>query len=252
MMISWRHVLVFLFFSCLQVRIVDAKDYRIPVEDPENCLRGLNVPCAISTGDEPKIFSWNQAQFELDRNLVLQIKKKKVWRVYQGMLVVKTTEPLRIHTPFAEIFLGASKAMIHVLGNRVRVLSLNGEGIKVISRPEKEEHFLVPGFQNWYGGYQKEGPHSGVVSVIDFEDYAQKRAKFFMDYKYGFIQELRQVGSVVKWAAKMAAEMHRDLVERKMASLEVQHQEKRRKKHQKIQFNKYLRQLFLRKIRYDD
>ena len=65
-----------------------------------------------------------------------------------------------------------------------------------------------------------------VVSVIEFDKYAQDRAKFFMNHQYGYNQELQVVAKTVKWATEMAARMHREMVERKMASLEVKHQNK--------------------------
>ncbi len=244
-------VLLFYAASTLQVSIVDAKDYTIPTESPKNCIKSKSLPCAVSTGDQPRMFQWVKSSWELDRHLVLETDRKEVWNVYQGLLVVNSKKPLKIHTPFADIQLGHSKVMIHVLKNKVRVLSLNGEGVKVKPKGESEEHFLVPGFQNWFGGVNNGSSESGVVSVIDFESFAQDRARFFMDHQYGYIQELQQVAKTVKWAAIQASQMHRDLVQRKMASLEVKHQEKIQKKRQKIQFNKYLRKLFLQKIRYD-
>ena len=242
---------IFVMVSMIQVSFVEAKDYVIPTEDPKDCIKSSRTPCSVSTGDKPRMFSWNESRWELDRNLVLGTEKEKTWNVYSGLLVLDSKEPLRIHTPFADIFVGSSKVMIHVLNDKVRVLSLNGEGIKVKAKGSADEHFLVPGFQNWYGGVDKGEADSGVVSVINFESYAQARAGFFMNHQYGFIQELRQVAKTVKWAAQIASQMHRDLVKRKMASLEVKHQGKLIKKRKKIEFNKYLRRLFMKKIQYN-
>src|SRR5690606_14259185 len=133
----------------------------------------------------------------------------------------------------------------HVLDEKVRVMSLMGEGIKVYPRKSKEEQFLVPGFQNWYGGVGPEGQDYGVVSVIDFREFAKQRARFFMDHKLGFVKELKEIAGVVKTAAWMASQMHKDLVDRKIASLEEKHQQKVLKKRKDIQFDKYLRKLFL-------
>ncbi len=198
------------------------------------------------------MFVWDHHKWELDRNIVLQAKESSQWNLYQGMLVLDSKGKQMIHTPFADVFVGHSKVMLHVLNNRLRVLSLNGEGIKVKPKGESEEQFLVPGFQNWYGGVVNGQPDSGVATVIDFEVFAKQRAQFFMDHSYGFVKELNDVAAIVKWAAKMAALMHQELVERKMASLEDKHQEKLTRKRRKVQFNKYLRKLFLKKIQYDD
>lgn len=243
--------LIFLIASTIQVHIADAKEYILPVEDPKDCLKIKVRPCSLSTGDRPRMFQWENNLWELDRNLVMQTKKTKLWNLYQGMGVVDAKENLQIHTPFADIYLGKSKVMIHVFSDKVRILSLGGEGVRVIQKGSSEEQFLVPGFQNWYGGVVNGKADSGVVSVIDFDQYSQDRAPFFMNHQLGFPKELKKVASHVKWAAKIAADFHRQLVERKMASLEQQHQEKVLKKRRKIEFNKYLRRLFLKKIRYD-
>ena len=242
---------LFIVTSVIQVTIVDARDYVIPAEVPKGCIELEKLPCAVTTGDRPRMFDYSGNKWELDRNIVLQSKVKNEWNVYSGMLVLNSLKQQKIHTPFADVFIGKSKVMLHVLENRVRVMVLDGEGVKVIAKGDPVEHFIVPGFQNWFGGVVKGQSESGVVSVIEFEDYAQKRAKFFLDHQLGFVKELSLVATRVKWAAKMAARMHRDLVERKMASLEEQHQDGLRRKRKKIQFNNYLRKLFLQKIRYD-
>ncbi len=244
-------LLVFIVTSMIQVTIVDAKDYRIPIEDPKNCLSQETFPCAVSTGDTPKMFRQGQSLWELDREIVLQAPKSKEWNLYSGMLVLESGAEQKLHTPFADIYVGRSKVMIHVLQDRVRVMALNGEGVKVKAKGDPDEHYLVPGFQNWFGGVNDGMADSGVASVIDFDEYSQKRAKFFMNHQLGFVKELEQVAAIVKWAAKVAADMHRDLVERKMASLEEDHIQSVQKKKNRINFNKYLRRLFLKKIRYD-
>lgn len=251
MIATIARLFLFVIVSFLQVRIVDAKDYVIPTEEPKNCVKQKLLPCAITTGNDPRMFSLDGNNWELDRNIVMQANKESQWNVYQGMLVLNSKKPQKLHTPFADIEVGRSKVMVHVLEDKVRVMALGGEGIKVKAKGDPDEHFLVPGFQNWYGGVEKGMSESGVVSVLEFEDYAQKRARFFMDHSYGYVKELQDVANIVKWAAKVAADMHRSLVERKMASLEEKHQQKIHKKQQKIHFNKYLRKLFLKKIQYD-
>jgi hypothetical protein len=225
----------------------------IPAEDPKNCIKVQSLPCSVATGNQPRMFFWDNIRYELDRNIVLKVEKSKKWNIYNGLLVVETTEPLQLHTPFADIYLENSKAMIHVLNNKVRVLSLNGQGIRVKPKANSsEEQYLVPGFQNWYGGIENGLPDSGVANVIDFDEFSKMRSPFFMNHQLGFPKELEQVASQVKWAAKMASQIHKELVERKMASLEEKFQGKVREKHQKIEFNRYLRRLFLKKIRFDD
>ena len=245
------YVLVFVTFSMVQVRIVDAKDYTIPTEDPKDCIKRKALPCSITTGDKPRMFEWDDSIYELDREIVINKPKQKKWNLYSGMIVIDSRHPQEIHTPFADIHLGNSKVLLHVLENKVRVLSLSGEGVMVQPKGHKEEQFLVPGFQNWFGGVVDGQAETGVVSVINFESYSKNRARFFMNHQLGFLTELNQVASTVKWAAQMASEMHRKLVERKMASLEEDHQDKIYRKRKKVEYNQYLRRLFLKKVRYD-
>lgn len=228
-----------------------AKDYILPAEIPKDCVKAKHLPCSISTGDRPRIFEWNEDLWELDRNLVMQSDYENHWMIYQGMLVVSSKKPIKLQTPFAEIYLGRSKIMIHVMREKVRILSLEGEGIRVIQKGSRDEQYLLPGFQNWYGGIDEGESGSGVVSVINLDEFSQERAKFFLNHELGFPRELEQVASRIKWAADIAAQYHRELIERKMASLEESHQNKVLKKTRKIQFDKFLRRLFLKKIQYD-
>lgn len=244
-------LLLFICFSMLQVRFVDAKNYTIPAEDPLYCVKNQQLPCAISTGERPRIFQWVDSVFELDRNIVLESKQASLWHLYKGMMVIDSRGKQTIHTPFADIKMGQSKVLFHVLDNKVRVMSLSGEGVIVKPKGSMLEHFLVPGFQNWYGGVVDGESETGVVSVIELESYAKRRAKFFMNHQFGFLNELNALARTVKWAAAQASLMHRSLVERKMASLEEIHQQNVLKSNRKVEYNKYLRRLFLQKIRYD-
>ena len=242
---------LFVTVSMIQVKIVDAKDYTIPTEDPKDCVKSKSIPCAISTGDKPRMFLWEENRFEWDRDIVAQTQKSNYWNVYNGMAVIEASSEITIHTPFADVVLNQSKVMVHVMENKVRVLSLAGRGVVVKPKGSREENFLVPGFQNWYGGVEEGESQTGVVSVIDIKTYSQARAKFFLNHQYGFLNEINKLASTIKWAAQIASQIHRELVERKMASLEVEHQEKIARKRRKIEFNKYLRRLFLKKVRYD-
>ena len=244
-------VILFILASTLQVTYAEAEEFVIPAEEPEKCVSSQKNPCSLTTGDQPRLIEWEESQWELDRYSVAQVDEKGLWNFFKGMAVVKTKKPLKIHTPFADIFLGNSKVMIHVLENRVRVMSLLGEGVKVVPRKVNEEQYLVPGFQNWYAGIGVSGQEYGVPDVIDFKKYAKDRSKFFLDYQLGFVKELNKVASSVKWAAIMASQMHKDLHERKVASLKEKHQEKILKKKRGIQYNKFLRKLFLQKVQYD-
>ncbi len=251
-MSAWVTKLVlFSLFSLLQVRYVDAKDYTIPTEEPQNCVESQRLPCAITTGDEPRMFHWSKSLFELDRNIVMDSSQKSKWHVYNGLLVLESQSNHSIVTPFAEVKIGKSKIMIHVMKNKMRVLCLDGEGVRIIPKGKTEESFLVPGFQNWYGGVDNGASESGVATVIDLQEYSKMRVPFFLNYSLGFQKELGVLASRVKWAAYQASLIHKELYDRKVASLESTHQQEVRKIKQGIEFNKSLRRLFLQKIRYD-
>ncbi len=248
----FTHFLLFSLFSLVQVRFVDAADYTIPAEEPKDCLSMQSVPCHVTTGDEPRMFEWEKSRFELDRNIVLNLNQKKVWNFYKGLFVLDSKGEHTIHTPFGDIYVGQSKIMVHVLKEKMRVLCLDGQGVKVKPKGHLEESFLVPGFQNWYGGVVNGEADSGVATVIDLNEFSKMRAPFFLNYQLGFPKELATLASRIKWAAGQASLIHRELYERKVASLDQAHDKKVEKKRRKIQYNKYLRQLFLKKVNYDD
>lgn len=244
---------IFIGFSFVQVTyaVSEKQNFVIPAEEPDQCVRTQINPCSLTTGDQPRLIIWDGNQWEIDRNSVAHIDQKGFWNFYKGLVVIKSKKPLQIHTPFAEIYLGNSKVMIHVLDNKVRVMSLMGEGVKVVPRQNQDEQFLVPGFQNWYAGVSLDGQEYGVPTVINFMAYSKQRAKFFMDHRLGFVKELKRMASTIKWATALASQMNRELYGRKVASLEVKHQEKVLKKKRGIQYNKFLRKLFLKKVQYD-
>ena len=244
-------ILFFIVFSLLQVRVVPAKVYEMPAEEPSECIQNLEMPCSLSTGDRPRLVYWKNLRFEFDRHLVAKGQAEDKWTIFQGLSVVQADKPLTIQTPFAEILLDQSKVMIHVMNNKVRVLSLMGKGVIVRPKGVDEENYLVPGFQNWYGGVVGGESETGVVSVIDFDRYSKDRAPFFRDPNMSLIKEFKQVASIIKWAAGQAAAMHQELIQRKIASLESDKKEQIKLNKKQNQYNNYLRRLFLKKIRYD-
>ncbi len=244
--------LLFFISSFLQLHLAEAKGYTIPSEEPQDCVKKEISPCSLVTGNEPRMFLRSGHRYELDRNTVLHFDGKNSPQFFQGLMVISSVEGFKIHTPFADILLGESKVMIHVLENKVRVLSLAGEGVKVISRGAKDDpQFLLPGFQNWYSGIDLGVSDYGVVSVILLSEYSQMRSRFFLNYSEGFRNELIKVAGAIKWAAKIASQFHRLLIERKVASLDNKHNKSVKKEQQKIEYNHHLRRLFLKKIRYD-
>lgn len=226
----WIQIALMILCSALEISYADAKGLAMPAEDPKPCVEPQALPCAISTGDQPRMFQWGSSQWEFDRHSVMEVKSDGLWNFYQGMAVVEATKPLRIHTAFADILIENGKAMIHILDDKVRVLALLGLGVKVIPRHNNEEHFLVPGFQNWYAGIGLDGQEVGVPSVIDLRKFSVKRSEYFLDHRLGFAHELYAVANSVKWATRLAAKMNQELVERKVASLQEAHESKVRKK----------------------
>lgn len=244
---------LFLFFLAftVQVRVVQAAEFTLPAEEPKDCVKSKAIPCAVTTGDTPRMIVWEENRWELDRNIVINIEKPGTWNLYQGLLVIESQTATTVHTPFADVQLNKSKVMIHLLENKVRVLSLNGEGVRVKQKGGGEDQFLVPGFQNWYGGMEDSKASLGVATVIDFQQFAKQRSVFFMNHQLGIKGELNEVASRVKWAARMAANMYRDLIERKLASYDHTSADAVRREQEKIELNKYLRKLFLKKVNYD-
>lgn len=244
------HWIVFFISSFIQIHFVAAAV--LPSESPDGCVVQHSYPCSVVTGFEPRMIQFDYGLFELDRNLLLVAEQENNFVAYKGMMVVTADQSLQIKTPFAEIHLGQSKVMIHILENQVRVLSLSGEGVKVVQPGVEEVQLLLPGFQNWFGGLRDGQAQYGVASVIDLSLYAKDRARIFMNHNLGFRNDIVQVASVVKGAAQLASQINRDLLSRKIANIvEVKAQETREIKKEN-NYDQFLRRLFLKKMRYDD
>ncbi len=245
--------IVFFFASTLQLKISDAVELMAPSEEPNGCIYGPSWPCIVSSGDQPRFIQANKrVQWELDKSTLVTFFSDESIKLMFGQVVVKSQRALEIETLFGKVKINNSKVLINLDDKKLEVSVLSGEPVNIVLRGEAYPQVLMAGFQNYYTGPIAGDRRFEVPRVIDLHQYSKLRAPFFMDYKLGFQSELQTLASHIKWAAKVSSQLSRDLVERKMASVEESNMVKKKRSQKQRHYDQNIRRLFLKKITYDD
>jgi len=248
----FKSVLFFFAFT-LQVKIADAVELIAPSEEPKGCIHGPQWPCVVSSGDKPRFIQRNDiAQWELDKATFMALLSEAAVKFMYGQAVIKTQSALDIETLFAKVKIRNSKVLLNLDENKLEVMVLSGEPVQIFLRGEAYPQVLMAGFQNYYTGPIAGEDRFEVPKVIDLHQYSKVRAAFFMDYKLGFQSELHTLASHIKWAAKIASQLNRALVERKMAAVEEKQKLIENRSRALKHYDQNIRRLFLKKITYDD
>lgn len=246
-------VILFFFTSILQLKVVDAIDFIAASELPQDCVYAQQRPCVVSSGDRPRFIKTNETtQWELDQATLLTFFSEESVKLMSGQMVIETQSRLDIETLFAKVKIKNSKVLLNLSEKKLEVSVLNGGPVHIVLRGEAYPQVLMAGFQNYYTGPMAGEQRFEVAKVIDLHQYSKIRAPFFVDYKLGFQSELQILASHIKWAAKVASQMSRDLVERKIAAVEAKKTLKKKRSKKQMQYDQNMRQLFLKKITYDD
>jgi hypothetical protein len=248
----WVRGLLFILTSSIQVSLADAANLIAPSESPSRCFTSYIYPCTLSTGDRPRALNKRDALWELDTNNLMTFKTETSAHLHQGQMVLRTEGQVVVHTLFADIYIENSKALLDLNEQRLEVYSLAGKGVTVQPKGTAQKIVLMPGFQNWFTSRIQKNIRSEVPQVISLGEYSQRRSPFFMDYHTGFENELKSLAQNIKTAAIVASQVHRELIQRRVATVQKAEKKVEVQQSKKSQYDQKIRQLFLKKISHQD
>lgn len=222
----------------------------LPVSDPENCLQRSTFPCAVQINDKQSwTWIWPQGRAEFKAGTVAVLLGEGDVKVVQGELVLYSVSGAAwLRTLFGDVAVSEGIVMLRRQdAESFEISTLQGEA-QLFPKGGKETLAVPAGFRNWLSGVGHSGVgESGIPQAANKERVLKVWAKGFAGEKLEFFELARGFHSQWMKAVEQAGPLHRQLVERSIASLEEERQAAARAAAQREKERRELRALFRRK-----
>jgi hypothetical protein len=222
----------------------------MPVSDPENCLKQSTYPCAIQMSDKQSwTWIWPQGRAEFKPGTVAVLMGEGDVKVIHGELVLYSVSGAAwLRTLFGDVAVSEGTVLLRRQdADSFEISTLQGEA-QLFPKGGKENLAVPAGYRNWLSGVGNSGEgESGIPQAANKDRVLKVWAKGFSGEKLEFFELARDFHTQWMKAVERAGPMHRELVERSIASLEAERQVAARLAAQKEKERRELRALFRRK-----
>lgn len=257
-------VLTFIFFSVVTVRVhakqVVSYTSGAGFQSPEGCLAKLSKGCVVRSGSGETVrIELHKNTIDLDEDSVVRIDDAGVSLVRGGVWIDAESEQ-KVSLEYGVVESSGLFRVVkytsqdRVSGRlpRVQIQSLKGY-VRVSPLGETTAIRIDPGEENWLASVGSNGRAVvGSPLPIAFKQVVSSWAKVFRGSKNDFSEEVHALS--VRWhqAVEANANYHKDVVERRLASIERAEKIEQDKRLKQQAYKRGLRELFRRKTLYDE
>lgn len=252
MILRILQIAAFIFTATIEVKVhavevLSLKVDKEPIQEPTNCLESGDR-CALKTAEGKKyLLELGSAVVTLgSATSVIRSSTDRLMFV-TGTLLLKSKEPFFVESEFGKIVLNNAEVIVQRDAKRLQVSVIKGEAF--IHPRGKEEMFKVePGQRNWVGEVDTSGvAQTGTSTPVEFQDHAFQWSSLYSGKKNDFKKELKEFAAAWQKASEVAASKHKELAQRRIASLEKEHQIRQARLQKKRAYEAQLRSMFRRK-----
>lgn len=258
-------VFIFLFFSVVTIR-VHAKQVMSFVSGsgfqmPEGCLANLTKGCVVrSSNGETVRIELNKNTIDLDEDSVVRIDENAGISLVRGgvWILAETKQKVSVEygvvesDGFFRVMKDSAKERVSGRSQRVHIQSLKGF-VQVRPLGEVTGLRIDPGEENWVSTVGANGRATvGSPLPIPFKQVVSSWARVFRGSKSDFAQEVRALSLRWHQAVEANANFHKEVVERRLASIERSEKIERDRRLKQQAYRRGLRELFRRKTLYDE
>lgn len=256
MTLLFFRLLLFLFVFTLEVRVraevSPASTSGVLLQEPAGCLRELvkaKTSCALGTGRAGKVtLKLDSFEAVFDRRTAVIHQTGGDLRFVSGQIWLKTKIPQKIHTEFGAIDLGPGEFWLDRSAERVRVGVIRGLA-KLHPRGSAEVLEVPPGLENWLGTVALNGEaRRGLPVSIALKPHFERWARLYPGSFKDFEKEALLFHDGWLEASRYSAEIHKALFERKIASLQAEHEKKEWARRKSEVRTRELIQMFRKKL----
>lgn len=250
--------LVFLAAFTLEIRVKAAEIIHLPnasevLEEPAGCLMD-STACAVRTSSGEKYeLPLGDTVVHMDRSTaVLRVRSDEI-RLVAGTVWIEAKGPFTVRTEFGAARVGSGGFWVTRTEDRMTAAAAVGSDVVLAPRGTTEELVIERGMENWIGRVGRQGhAESGLPRAIPFDEHVRRWARLYPGPQERFEAEVRRFRAQWNDASRKAAELHRALLERKVASLRADHEKRERDLRRIEARNRELREMFRRRVLGDE
>jgi hypothetical protein len=221
------------------------------LEEPAKCLDQVEVVCAIRVGHRRKLTIGQAESRELvfgDGSIVIRLAPDR-FRLIEGFVRVRGESLTTVEITSRTSIVISGEAFVERFGDSVTVTNTGVRKV-VLKSAEEEDGLIASGLEVHFDrpDVRTGKTQPGAPLPLDLERQVVREAKLHEGSKETFQARVEILLALRKQAAFKAAEIHEQIVNRKLASIELESQERIRKAAIYEARNRELRALFRRKV----
>ena len=226
-------------------------------EQPEKCLDS-NETCAVRTEngekfvlelgpeDKPSVI------VHMDQDsAVIRISEKEI-RLIQGTIWVQAEKPFTVRSEFGDAHVEKGDFWVTHRAHQILISATGpkaGTNVELRPRGSGEAIYVAPGMENWIASVGVDGKaETGLPTAIEFHQHLERWARLYPDKKQKFEKDVEKFRAIWQNASAQAAEIHRSLFERKVASVESAQARRIEARHKAEDHDRALRDMFRKRI----
>jgi len=220
------------------------------LEEPANCL-GQDAICAIRVGHRRKLIIGQAEEREIvfgDGAIAIRLKPDR-YRLIEGFVRVRGESVTTVEITSRASILVTGEAFIERFGDSVTVTN-TGARMVFLRSPGEEDGLIASGLEIQFDrpDVRTGRAEAGAPLPLDLDRQVVREAKLHEGSKESFQSRVELLLALRKQAAFKAAEIHEEIVSRKLASIESARQERIRNAKIREAKDRELRALFRRKV----
>lgn len=244
----------FILAFTLEVRVHAAEVVQLPnsaapQQEPPQCLTAAST-CAVRTRPGEKFkFKWGDSTVHMDQETVVIRQSSDKLRFVTGTVWVVADSAFRVITEFGETRTGGPGEFWITRGDdRVTVVATEGS-VLLAPRGSPEELLVEPGCENWLGKVTRQGrAETGIPMPVNFSAHVERWARLYPRTARDFEKDVRRFHSVWLEASQRSALIHKELFDRKVASIEGERARRMAARQKAEAKSRALQEIFRRKV----
>jgi hypothetical protein len=264
------HVFAFIFSFSLQVRVhAEVAHFSVAqttpvaqlelaervVQEPSGCLEKFRDEknhdvamnradgCAIRTGAGQRFnLKLKSTTLLLDQNTIVDFSLDRATLI-QGAVWVQTQSVYSVGCEFGRAEINKGEFWVARTSDGMKVAALDSV-VQLFPKGATETLLIDPGFENEVGKVQMTGvAKTGVPQAIEYQEHIARMARIYPGTKPEFTHAIEKFHHLWLSASRRAAEIHEQLYQRKIASIEEQkarESEARRKRKAELDYYRAL------------
>jgi hypothetical protein len=223
------HAVFFISAFAVEMKVRAAQQVRLPkareiIQLPAKCLEAKSAGCAASTrAGERFVLILGESRITLGSQTAVLMDDERRLRLVKGMLWIEAGSAVSIASEFGEARIEKGEFWLAKTHDRVTVTAIEGE-VELRPRGAQQGIFVPAGLENYMSRVRSDGiAGTGGPVPLNSRFHIKRWARLFDGTPAEFKEKVMAFQEKWREAARQSAEIHQQLLARKVASLEAEH-----------------------------